>query len=237
MPAVLRAIVACGWFGIQAWIGGQAIYSMLTILAPGLAANFAGTLALLFCVLAVEHRCDLARNRDHQGPRRDRRAIHVGSRIAAAVVDHPASGRSGTRAEHPEQVREHQRVSSILRPEPDRHGRLLGHCCPQHSRFHALCEITTRPGIGQALGLPPAMTIYSFIGVAVTSASVVLFGQAIWDPVALLGPLPSAGCRLDCAGRAAGCNSEYKCGRKRCFAFERFLQSEPAARFLSERAV
>src|SRR3954453_22327478 len=39
---------------------------------------------------------------------------------------------------------------------------------------------------GQALGLPPAMTIYSFIGVAVTSASVLLFGQAIWDPVALL---------------------------------------------------
>jgi NCS1 family nucleobase:cation symporter-1 len=40
---------------------------------------------------------------------------------------------------------------------------------------------------GQALGLPTAMTLYSFIGVAVTSASVVLFGSAIWDPVALLG--------------------------------------------------
>ena len=40
---------------------------------------------------------------------------------------------------------------------------------------------------GQALGLPTAMTLYSFIGVAVTSASVVIFGQAIWDPVALLG--------------------------------------------------
>src|SRR6185437_16611561 len=40
--------------------------------------------------------------------------------------------------------------------------------------------------IGQAVGLPPAMTLYSFIGVAVTSASVVLFGEAIWDPVALL---------------------------------------------------
>ncbi|HLZ11390.1 MAG TPA: cytosine permease, partial [Candidatus Acidoferrum sp.] len=40
---------------------------------------------------------------------------------------------------------------------------------------------------GQAIGLPTAMTIYSFIGVAVTSASVVIFGQAIWDPVALLG--------------------------------------------------
>ena len=41
--------------------------------------------------------------------------------------------------------------------------------------------------VGQALGLPTAMTLYSFIGVAVTSASAVLFGQAIWDPVQLLG--------------------------------------------------
>jgi NCS1 family nucleobase:cation symporter-1 len=41
--------------------------------------------------------------------------------------------------------------------------------------------------LGQALGLPFAMTLYSFIGVAVTSASVVIFGEAIWDPVVLLG--------------------------------------------------
>src|SRR5580692_3705763 len=41
--------------------------------------------------------------------------------------------------------------------------------------------------VGQALGLPAAMTLYSFIGVAVTSASAVLFGTPIWDPVVLLG--------------------------------------------------
>ena len=41
--------------------------------------------------------------------------------------------------------------------------------------------------LGHALGLPTAMTLYAFIGVAVTSASVVLFGEAIWDPVQLLG--------------------------------------------------
>jgi nucleobase:cation symporter-1, NCS1 family len=40
--------------------------------------------------------------------------------------------------------------------------------------------------VGQALGLPPTMTLYSFIGVAVTSATVVIFGQAIWNPVVLL---------------------------------------------------
>jgi NCS1 family nucleobase:cation symporter-1 len=40
--------------------------------------------------------------------------------------------------------------------------------------------------IGQALGLPPTMALFSFIGVAVTSATVVIFGEAIWDPVVLL---------------------------------------------------
>jgi len=41
--------------------------------------------------------------------------------------------------------------------------------------------------VGQALGLPTAMTLYAFIGVAVTSASALLFGAPIWDPVVLLG--------------------------------------------------
>lgn len=35
IPAILRAIVACGWFGIQTWIGGQAINSMMILLIPG----------------------------------------------------------------------------------------------------------------------------------------------------------------------------------------------------------
>jgi NCS1 family nucleobase:cation symporter-1 len=40
--------------------------------------------------------------------------------------------------------------------------------------------------LGQAIGLPPTMTLYSFIGVAVTSATIVIFGEAIWDPIILL---------------------------------------------------
>jgi NCS1 family nucleobase:cation symporter-1 len=40
--------------------------------------------------------------------------------------------------------------------------------------------------IGQAIGLPPTMALFAFIGVAVTSATVLIFGQAIWDPVVLL---------------------------------------------------
>ena len=55
IPAVLRALVACGWFGIQTWIGGQAIYSMLKILWPA-AADFAGRrLDLLLRLLGAQH--------------------------------------------------------------------------------------------------------------------------------------------------------------------------------------
>jgi len=43
--------------------------------------------------------------------------------------------------------------------------------------------------VGQALGLPTTMTFYSFIGIAVTSATVIVFGQAIWDPVEVLSRL------------------------------------------------
>src|SRR6201989_1412108 len=39
VPAVLRAIVACGWFGIQAWIGGEALYKILSIFIPSLATG------------------------------------------------------------------------------------------------------------------------------------------------------------------------------------------------------
>src|SRR5262249_48846233 len=43
--------------------------------------------------------------------------------------------------------------------------------------------------VGQALGLPATMTFYSFIGIAVTSATMIIFGEAIWDPVAVLSRL------------------------------------------------
>src|SRR5215475_6617916 len=39
LPAILRAIVACGWFGIQTWIGGEAIDAMLVVIWPSLKGN------------------------------------------------------------------------------------------------------------------------------------------------------------------------------------------------------
>ena len=46
VPALMRALVACGWFGIQAWIGGEAVNTFFTSVVPGwhdlLGPGFAG---------------------------------------------------------------------------------------------------------------------------------------------------------------------------------------------------
>jgi len=55
---------------------------------------------------------------------------------------------------------------------------------PDFTRF---CATQRDQILGQAVGLPPTMTLFAFIGIAVTSSTVVIFGEAIWDPVVLLG--------------------------------------------------
>src|SRR6476660_9809531 len=35
VPALMRALVACGWFGIQAWIGGEALNTFFALIVPG----------------------------------------------------------------------------------------------------------------------------------------------------------------------------------------------------------
>src|SRR5436305_6566234 len=48
VPAILRALVACGWFGIQTWIGGEAIFTMLQILWPAAKGSSSGMWACFF---------------------------------------------------------------------------------------------------------------------------------------------------------------------------------------------
>jgi NCS1 family nucleobase:cation symporter-1 len=45
--------------------------------------------------------------------------------------------------------------------------------------------------MGQAIGLPTSMTLFSFIGVVVTSATFIIYGKTIWDPVVLAGKFDS----------------------------------------------
>ena len=89
--------------------------------------------------------------------------------------------------------------------------------------------------LGQALGLPTAMTLYSFIGVAVTSASVVLFGEADLGPGRAAGQVQPAHRRVHRADRAAGGHAQHQRRGQRGFALQRFFQSESAPDFVSHR--
>src|SRR5690242_575145 len=187
IPAVLRALVACGWFGIQTWIGGAAIYSMLKIMWPAAAGMASGIWICFFLFWLINMWVVW------KGIETIRWLEGVGAPFLLAVglllffwVTGKAGG-LGPVLNTPSKF--HTSAEFIRFFIPSLTG-MVGFWAtvalniPDFTRY---ARSQSAQILGQALGLPPAMTLYSFIGVAVTSASVVLFGHAIWDPVDLLG--------------------------------------------------
>ena len=84
VAAVLRALVACGWFGIQTWIGGEAISTLLATLAPGMEKFSLRHRRLLSSVLADQPRRHSDGDRIHPHSARDQRTGVVRRWIAAA---------------------------------------------------------------------------------------------------------------------------------------------------------
>jgi NCS1 family nucleobase:cation symporter-1 len=187
VPAVLRALVACGWFGIQAWIGGQAIYSMLRIVWPG-AANIPGSNWICFFVFWAINMLVIWRGIDTI------KFLHgIGAPFMLAVgllllfwIARKAGG-FGPVLRTPSKF---QSTSEFVRFFIPALTGMVGFWAtvalniPDFTRY---AKSQRAQMVGQALGLPTAMTLYSFIGVAVTSASAVIFGEPVWDPVVLLG--------------------------------------------------
>jgi NCS1 family nucleobase:cation symporter-1 len=187
IPAVLRALVACGWFGIQTWIGGQAIYSMLKILWPSFGAVTGGVWICFFAFWALNIVVIW------RGIETIKFLEGIGAPFMLAIgllllwwITGKAGG-LGPVLSAPSKF--HSAAEFVRFFIPSLTG-MVGFWAtvalniPDFTRY---AKSQRAQAAGQALGLPAAMTLYSFIGVAVTSASVVLFGEAIWDPVALLG--------------------------------------------------
>jgi len=187
VPAVLRAVVACGWFGIQAWIGGQAIYSMLSILLPGVAANaFVPWLCFfafwLLNIAVIWRGIDTIKVLEGIGA-----PFMLGIGLLLLWWITRKAGGLGPVLSTPSKFRTAGEFFHFFVPSLTGMVGFWATVALNIPDFTRYAKSQRAQALGQALGLPPAMTLYSFIGVAVTSASVVLFGQAIWDPVTLLG--------------------------------------------------
>src|SRR5215472_16450932 len=187
IPAVLRALVACGWFGIQTWIGGQAIYTMAKILFPALAGTPGAPWVCFFAFWAINIAVIW------RGIETIKFLEGIGAPFMLGIgllLLWWITGKAGGLGPVLSAPSKFQSTAEFIRFFIPSLTGMVGFWAtvalniPDFTRY---AKSQKAQALGQALGLPTAMTLYSFIGVAVTSASVVLFGEAIWDPVALLG--------------------------------------------------
>jgi NCS1 family nucleobase:cation symporter-1 len=190
VPALLRAVVACGWFGIQTWIGGQAIYTMLKVAIPQWEPPYA--LVLGFVVFWLWNMYIVVRGSNSIKALEAWAApFLIVAGVALLVWATNRAGGLGPVLSQPSRFRTTSEFLTFFVPSLTA---MVGFWAtvalniPDLSRFardqHAQIW-------GQFLGLPTTMALFSFIGVAVTSASAIIFGQPIWDPVKLLSKLGS----------------------------------------------
>jgi NCS1 family nucleobase:cation symporter-1 len=189
VPAILRALVACGWFGIQTWIGGEAIYAMMVALAPSW-KNFGWGLAACFLFFWLLNVLVIVRGiktiRFLQGVTAPFLLL-IG--LALLLWARGKAGGFGPMLSTPSAFHtfgQFFRFFVLSLTGVVAFWATVALNIPDFTRYaHSQREQM----VGQALGLPATMTFYSFIGIAVTSATVILFGRAIWDPVAVLAKL------------------------------------------------
>jgi NCS1 family nucleobase:cation symporter-1 len=189
VPAILRALVACGWFGIQTWIGGEAINAMVAALVPGW-RDFRGGVWICFAGFWLLHVIVIMRGirtiRFLQGITAPFLLLIGVALLAWAVVK---AGGFGPMLAAPSKFQSFGEFFRFFVPSLTGVVGFWATVALNIPDFTRYARSQRAQVLGQALGLPTTMTFYSFIGVAVTSATTILFGQAIWDPVQVLARL------------------------------------------------
>jgi len=198
VPAILRALVACGWFGIQAWIGGWAIYKILTVWIPSWdkLANlpFIGiNVPQLVCFLLFWAVNMLVIYKGIESIRillNIKAPLLIMLGLALLGWAYSKAGGFGPMLDKPSafdagQPKAGQFWSFFFPALTGMVGfwATLSLNIPDFTRY---AYSQRDQVVGQAAGLPTTMGLFSFIGVAVTSATVVIYGETIWDPVVLI---------------------------------------------------
>ena len=196
IPSFLRAIVACGWFGIQTWIGGAAIYTIVLIFFPAveqlppLMPDWIGVHFMQFSCFMLFWAMNIWliwKGID---------SIKVLEQMAApfllmcglallAWAWVQADG-FGPMLQAKSQFKTEQEFWSLFFPSLTAMVGFWATLTLNISDFTRYAKDQRSQVIGQLSGLPTTMTLFAFIGVAVTSATIVIFGEAIWDPVVLV---------------------------------------------------
>ncbi|MGE3403244.1 MAG: NCS1 family nucleobase:cation symporter-1 [Vicinamibacterales bacterium] len=193
VPAVLRALVACGWFGIQTWIGGLALNTLLTAAWPawaGIAGNIWIAFAAFWAIqvwIILNGLEGIKKLEGWSAP-----LLLGGGALLLLWAINRGGGLGYVLGESTRlqatQVPFWQLFPAALTANVG-YWATLSLNIPDFTRY---ARSQRSQALGQALGLPATMTAFAFVGVAVTSATIVIFGEAIWDPVSLIARIGSA---------------------------------------------
>lgn len=194
IPAVLRAIVACGWFGIQTWIGGTAIDALLTAVWSGwssfdsvIAGNPMHTWLSFFLFWLIQVAIILKGIEGIKYLESWAAPLLLFGGLALLVWASSAAGGLGNVLSGSEALQKES--NNFWKVFPGALTASVGYWAtlslniPDFTRY---ARSQRSQILGQALGLPLTMTAFAFIGVAVTSATVIIYGEAIPDPVKLI---------------------------------------------------
>lgn len=202
LASLLRGLVACGWFGIQTWIGGAAIYQLLLVIIPGLAdsaylGSFIGlNIAQAFCFLffwsiniwiVYKGINSIKLLEAWSAPF----LLIIGLCLLLWAWFRVGSMKEILQASYTLSSQTNVDFWKIFFPGLTAMVGFWATLSLNIPDFTRYARSQKDQAMGQLIGLPTTMVFYSFVGIAVTSATVLIFGQAIWDPVSLLGNFDS----------------------------------------------
>ena len=186
VAAVLRALVACGWFGIQTWIGGEAVSTLIATLVPAW-RNFPYSAAICFLAFWLINLAVILKGVEYI---RMLQGISAPVLLAVGLLllgwAYRGAGGFGPMLATPSQFNTFPDFLKFLVPALNATVGFWATVSLNIPDFTRFARSQRQQMIGQALALPTTMTLYSLIGILVTSATVVIYGTAIWDPVQLL---------------------------------------------------
>ena len=199
IPALMRALVACGWFGIQAWIGGEALQTMFSTIMPGwgmlLGAGVAGHTTTEWLSFLMFWGINIA-------------IIYRGMNLLRAVENWAApfvlvmasallwwavrtAHGFGPLLDQPGKFHTFSEFFPVFAPSLTA---MIGYWAtlslnmPDFTRFG---RSQREQVVGQVVALPTTMSLFAAMGVLITSATTIIYGQPIWDPIQLIGKFSS----------------------------------------------
>ncbi|MFF4649238.1 NCS1 family nucleobase:cation symporter-1 [Streptomyces sp. NPDC001380] len=198
LPALVRAAVACAWFGIQTWIGGEGVFFLAgKVFGPWWsdAAPFGGhpwTQWLSFGVFWAVEMAIIARGMETLRRFENWAAPFViAAALALLVWITVKAGGFGPLLDQPSRLGWGAGFWKVFFPA------LMGMIgfwstlslnIPDFTRFGGSQRAQA---LGQTLGLPTTMTLFALLSVLVTSGSQAVYGKPIWDPIQLAARIDS----------------------------------------------